>query len=193
MLFDEIEKAHPDVFNILLQVLEDGVLTDSQGRHVDFRNTVIILTSNVGASELRATNSLGFTADAVKNDAEAQRARMMAALKSTFRPEFLNRIDDIIVFNSLKQEDIERIASLMLEDVSKRITALGISITFDASVATLLAREGFDPTYGARPLRRAVVRMVEDAFSTEMLEGRIKTGDRVKAVAVEDQVTFKKL
>jgi ATP-dependent Clp protease ATP-binding subunit ClpC len=181
------------VFNILLQVLEDGVLTDSQGRHVDFRNTVIILTSNVGASELRATNSLGFTADAVKNDAEAQRARMLAALKSTFRPEFLNRIDDIIVFNSLKQEDIERIAALMLEEVSKRITALGISITFDGSVASLLAREGFDPTYGARPLRRAVVRMVEDAFSTELLEGRIKAGDRINAVAEQDRIVFQKL
>ena len=193
VLFDEIEKAHPDVFNILLQVLEDGVLTDSRGRHVDFRNTVIILTSNVGASELRATNSLGFTADAVKNDAEAQRARMLAALKSTFRPEFLNRIDDIIVFNSLQQEDIERIAALMLEEVSKRITALGISITFDGSVASLLAREGFDPTYGARPLRRAVVRMVEDAFSTELLEGRIKAGDRINAVAEQDRIVFQKL
>ena len=193
VLFDEIEKAHPDVFNILLQVLEDGVLTDSQGRHVDFRNTVIILTSNVGASELRASNALGFTADAIKTDEEAQKGRMMAALKSTFRPEFLNRIDDIIVFNSLKQEDIERIASLMLDEVSKRITALGISIEFDDSVATLLAREGFDPSYGARPLRRAVVRMVEDAFSTEMLEGRIKSGDRIKAVTEQDQVVFQKL
>ena len=192
ILFDEIEKAHPDVFNILLQVLEDGVLTDSQGRHVDFRNTVIILTSNVGAGELKATKSLGFTAEAAKNDREAQKNRMMEALKNTFRPEFLNRIDDIIVFNSLEQSDIEKIAALMLEDVKKRIDALNIAVEFDASVAALLAKEGFDPTYGARPLRRAVVRMVEDAFSTEMLEGRIKRGDCLTLRAEDGKIVFEK-
>ena len=193
VLFDEIEKAHPDVFNILLQVLEDGILTDSQGRHVDFRNTVIILTSNVGASELRASATLGFTADASKNDDNAQRDRMMGALKNTFRPEFLNRIDDIIIFNSLEQSDIEKIAKLMLGEVDKRITELGITVTFDDSVAKLLAKEGFDPTYGARPLRRAVVRMVEDTFSTEMLEGAIKAGDHVKAIAENGSVIFQKV
>ena len=192
VLFDEIEKAHPDVFNILLQVLEDGVLTDSQGRHVDFRNTVIILTSNVGAGELKASASLGFTATAVKNDADAQRGRMMEALKGTFRPEFLNRIDDIIIFNSLKTEDIERIAALMLMEVKKRIEAIGIHVTFEPAVSELMAKEGFDPTYGARPLRRAVVRLVEDAFSTEMLEGRIKTGDRVTVTVDEGAVVFRK-
>ena len=193
VLFDEIEKAHPDVFNILLQVLEDGVLTDSQGRHVDFRNTILILTSNVGASELAATKSLGFTSgDAAKNDAEARRERMMAALKSTFRPEFLNRIDDIIVFNSLEQKDIESIALLMLEEVVKRIEELGIHISFDPSVPALLAKEGFDPTYGARPLRRAVVRLVEDAVSTEMLEGNIHAGDTVSARAENGKLVFEK-
>lgn len=193
VLFDEIEKAHPDVFNILLQVLEDGVLTDSQGRHVDFRNTVLILTSNVGASELAATKSLGFTSgDVAKNDAEARKERMMTALKSTFRPEFLNRIDDIIVFNSLGQKDIEAIALLMLEEVVKRIEELGIHIRFDASVPTLLAKEGFDPTYGARPLRRAVVRLVEDAVSTEMLEGNIHAGDTVNARAEDGKIVFEK-
>ena len=192
VLFDEIEKAHPDVFNVLLQVLEDGVLTDSQGRHVDFRNTVVILTSNVGAGELNATKSLGFTAEAVANDRETQKMRMMSALKSTFRPEFLNRIDDIIVFNSLQRADIERIARLMLEDVTRRITDLGVSVEFDASVASLLAEQGFDAAYGARPLRRAVVRLVEDAFSTEMLEGRIKAGDRIKARAEDEKIVFEK-
>jgi len=117
---------------------------------------------------------------------------MMCALKSTFRPEFLNRIDDIIVFNSLKQEDIEAIAGLMLKDVVKRIESLGIRITFDASVPVLLAKEGFDPTYGARPLRRAVVRMVEDTFSTEMLEGRIQAGDTVTAKAEDGKIVFSK-
>ena len=194
VLFDEIEKAHPDVFNILLQVLEDGVLTDSQGRRVDFRNTVIILTSNVGASELAATKSLGFaTAENTKSDEEAKKERMMSALKGTFRPEFLNRIDDIIVFNSLTSESIERIADLMLSEVAARIRALGIEITFDPSVASLLAKEGFDPTYGARPLRRAVVRMVEDAFSTEMLEGKIKSGDHILAKAEEAHIQFDKI
>ena len=118
---------------------------------------------------------------------------MMNALKATFRPEFLNRIDDIIVFHSLKTEDIEKIASLMLADVAKRIDALGISIEFDASVPTLLAKEGFDPVYGARPLRRATVRLVEDAFSTEMLEGRVSSGDRVRAVAEDGKILFRKL
>ena len=193
VLFDEIEKAHPDVFNILLQVLEDGVLTDSQGRHVDFRNTILIMTSNVGASEMNAAKALGFTSKPESaSDEEARRERMMAALKSTFRPEFLNRIDDIIIFNSLKEADIEKIASLMLADVQKRINALNISIEFDPSVPALLAKEGFDEAYGARPLRRAVVRLVEDSFSTEMLEGKIHTGDKVLAKAVDGKVVFEK-
>ncbi len=193
VLFDEIEKAHPDVFNILLQVLEDGVLTDSQGRHVDFRNTVIILTSNVGAGEMKATASLGFTASAVSNDRDAMKARMLQALRTTFRPEFLNRIDDIMIFNALEMQDIEKIVSLMLGEVAKRISALSIEITFDESVPALLAKEGFDPTYGARPLRRAVVRFVEDAFSTEMLEGRIKANDRILAKAEDGHVVFSKV
>ena len=191
VLFDEIEKAHPDVFNILLQVLEDGILTDSQGRRVDFRNTVIILTSNVGASQMNAAKSLGFTAESVGNDAEAQKERMMQALKGTFRPEFLNRIDDIIVFNRLSTENIEAISSLMLGDVERRIAELGITVKFDPSVASLLAKEGFDPDYGARPLRRAVVRAVEDAFSSEMLEGRIKVGDSVLARESDGKIVFK--
>jgi len=190
VLFDEIEKAHPDVFNILLQVLEDGVLTDSQGRHVDFRNTVLILTSNVGAGEMNAGKALGFTADAHQTDPKIQQDRMMQALKSTFRPEFLNRIDDIIVFNMLEQKDIEAIAELMLTEVAHRIEGLGIHVTFDPSVPSLLAQEGFDRDYGARPLRRAVVRLIEDAFSTELLEGRIKNGDSVTVRAIDGIVSF---
>ncbi|MBQ9804972.1 MAG: ATP-dependent Clp protease ATP-binding subunit [Clostridia bacterium] len=193
VLFDEIEKAHPDVFNILLQVLEDGVLTDSQGRRVDFRNTILILTSNVGAGELAATKSLGFTAENNdKNDRSAREARMMQALKGTFRPEFLNRIDDIIIFNSLRQEDIEQIASLMLKELQKRIADLGITLTPTPAVAAFLATEGFDATYGARPLRRAVVRLVEDPFSTQMLEGKIAAGDRVTADVCDGAIVFTK-
>ncbi len=191
VLFDEIEKAHPDVFNILLQVLEDGVLTDSQGRHVDFRNTVIILTSNVGAGESAVTKSLGFSADTTPRDTrEEARTRMMNALKSTFRPEFLNRIDDIIVFNTLTEENIERIAALMLSDVKRRIDDLGIEIEFSNEVISLLAKEGFDSVYGARPLRRAVVRLIEDAVSTEMLEGKISRGQQVRATVEDGKIRF---
>ncbi len=193
VLFDEIEKAHPDVFNILLQVLEDGVLTDSQGRHVDFRNTIIILTSNVGAGELAATKSLGFTAESFdKNDRAARESRMMQALRTTFRPEFLNRIDDIIVFNSLTRENIEQIAALMLADLQKRIADIGITLTVTPAVSAFLATEGFDETYGARPLRRAVVRLVEDPFSAQMLEGKIAYGDRVVADIKDGAVSFAK-
>jgi ATP-dependent Clp protease ATP-binding subunit ClpC len=194
VLFDEIEKAHPDVFNILLQVLEDGILTDSQGRRVDFRNTVLILTSNVGASLMKSsTRALGFsTDDGVQNDNEAKHQQMMQALKSTFRPEFLNRIDDIIIFNSLTKEDIEAIANLMLKDVLERISALGVTLTVSTSALQLLADQGFDSEFGARPLRRAIVRMVEDAFSTQMLEGNIKAGDTVVAVAVDGTIEFQK-
>ena len=193
VLFDEIEKAHPDVFHILLQVLEDGILTDSQGRHVDFRNTVIILTSNVGASELSPSKTLGFTTDSPANEKdEEKKKRMMNALKGTFRPEFLNRIDDIIVFNSLAKEHIEQIAALMLKEVEKRINDIGIQIEFSPSVITLLANKGFDATYGARPLRRAVVRMIEDAFSSEMLEGKIAVGDSIRADVKDESIVFEK-
>ena len=192
VLFDEIEKAHPDVFNVLLQVLEDGILTDSQGRRVDFRNTVIILTSNVGAGELAASKSLGFTASAPHHDKEFRHEQMMKALKGTFRPEFLNRIDDIIIFNSLEQADIEKIADLMLSEVAARIGNLNVRITFAPEVKTLLAKEGFDPTYGARPLRCAVVRLVEDAISGEMLEGRIKAGDSILATVKDEKIVFEK-
>ena len=195
VLFDEIEKAHPDVFNILLQVLEDGVLTDSQGRKVDFKNTILIMTSNVGASALTgpAKGTLGFSEKPEEENTEkVAHDRVMEALKATFRPEFLNRIDDIIIFNRLTEEDIKKIAHLMLSEVGARIHDLGIEITFDDSVAALMAKEGFDAVYGARPLRRAIVRLVEDPFSGEMLEGRIKAGDKVNAVEKDGKVEFLK-
>ncbi len=190
VLFDEIEKAHPDVFNIMLQVLDDGVLTDSQGRKVDFKNTVIIMTSNVGAANLSAPRSLGFSEAKEDNDKKASDARVMNALKSTFRPEFINRIDDIIIFNRLDKDGIEKIASLMLAEVAKRIAELGVSVEFDSSVVEFVSREGFDPEYGARPLRRTIVRMVEDSFSTEMLEGKIKAGEKVTASAKDGKIVY---
>ncbi len=179
VLFDEIEKAHPDVFNILLQILEDGILTDAQGRRVDFKNTIIILTSNVGAAgivEKKRILGFGESADVPVNDS------VMAALRETFKPEFLNRLDEIIIFNKLSDEDIKRIARVMLAEIKERIMAIGVDITFDDSAVEYLAKEGFDPVWGARPLRRAIQRKIEDSFASEMLDGsRIKSGDKVIA------------
>ena len=181
VLFDEIEKAHPDVFNILLQILEDGRLTDSQGRRVDFKNTVVIMTSNVGASGItNGSKRLGFAAgDDSVTESERIRQTVSESLKAMFKPEFLNRLDEIIIFNKLTDEDIRKIASLMLGEVEKRVNALDMKIEFTPAAVALLAKEGFDPVYGARPLRRAIVRRVEDPFSEEMLSGNIEKGDDV--------------
>ncbi|MBP5293665.1 MAG: ATP-dependent Clp protease ATP-binding subunit, partial [Clostridia bacterium] len=195
VLFDEIEKAHPDVFNILLQVLDDGILTDSQGRRVDFKNTIIIMKSNIGAVAGAEPKSLGFTASSAKTSEEnAARERMLNALKSTFRPEFLNRIDDIIVFNQLHEAEIRKIASLMLDTIIVRMNSLGIRLSVDESAVAFVSREGFDDQYGARPLRRAIVRYVEDELSTAMLEGQVRAGDSVTAVYDEKagKIVFKK-
>lgn len=195
VLFDEIEKAHPDVFNILLQILEDGRLTDSQGRKVDFKNTVIIMTSNVGASSITSNSRpLGFSAEEKSDtdDYERMKQAVSESLKSTFKPEFLNRLDEIIIFNKLSDENIKQIASLMLEEVKKRINALGIQISFSDEVVAYLAKEGFDPVYGARPLRRAIVRKVEDTFSEEMLAGNVREGDSVECVLRDGAVTYVK-
>ena len=174
VLFDEIEKAHPDVFNMLLQILDDGVLTDSQGRKVDFKNTVVIMTSNVGAKLISggAGKYLGFNADdngGALSDSRIHDA-VMGELKKMFRPEFLNRVDDIIVFEQLRQDDIKEIASRMLNTLKKRTQSLGIEIEFDESAIERISQEGFDPVYGARPLRRAIQSKIEDPLSEKMLE-----------------------
>ena len=182
VLFDEIEKAHPDVFNILLQILEDGLLTDAQGRHVDFKNTIIIMTSNVGAASITEQKKLGFASALDKSDDNEMRRTVNASLRETFKPEFLNRIDEIIIFNKLTSEDIKKIARVMLDEIGERIESLGVDISFDDALVDSLAREGFDPVYGARPLRRAIQRRIEDSFATAMLEGKISDGDSVKAV-----------
>ncbi len=181
VLFDEIEKAHPDVFNILLQILEDGILTDSQGRRVDFRNTIIIMTSNVGARQITERKHLGFggTEEQAKTDYENIKGNVMEELKRAFRPEFLNRIDDIIVFHPLQQNDIEKIASLMLNTLKERLALNEINASFTEATISELAKEGFDPIYGARPLRRAIQSKLEDLFAEEMLDGKIKAGDTV--------------
>ena len=183
VLFDEIEKAHPDVWNILLQILEDGIVTDSQGRRVDFKNTIIVMTSNVGAKNITAAETpLGFHGgdksaeeDETKRD-ERIRQAVLDDLKKTFRPEFLNRIDEIIVFRQLTQENIREIASRMLQVTGRRMAEQGITLDVDDDALTELARDGFDPQYGARPLRRSIQNLVEDAVAEQMLEGRLRSG-----------------
>ncbi len=193
VLFDEIEKAHPDVFNIMLQMLDDGILTDSQGRVVDFKNTIIIMTSNLGAANIVEPKSLGF-APTPSSDTRDIRDVVMKKLKETFRPEFLNRLDDIIVFNKLDQSSIEKITELMLDQIKARINALGIECDFDDNVVKLLAREGFDPVYGARPLRRAITHKVEDSFSNAMLSGLVASGDKVVArVGENESIIYEKI
>lgn len=194
VLFDEIEKAHPDVFNILLQILEDGILTDAQGRRVDFKNSIIIMTSNVGASGLmQKASALGFGGDDTPKSEEARiHERVMASLRDTFKPEFLNRIDEIIVFSKLSDNEIKQIATLMLKSVEKRLGTMNISIAFDDDVIALLAKEGTDPIYGARPMRREIQRRIEDALSTEILDGKIAAGDKVQCRLDGDKILFQK-
>ena len=183
VLFDEIEKAHPDVWNILLQILEDDIVTDSQGRRVDFKNTIIVMTSNVGAKNITAAETpLGFhSGDKSAEEDETKRYErirqaVMDDLKKTFRPEFLNRIDEIIVFRQLTQENIREIASRMLQVTGRRMAEQGITLDVDDDALTELARDGFDPQYGARPLRRSIQNLVEDAVAEQMLEGRLRNG-----------------
>ncbi|MBR4910645.1 MAG: ATP-dependent Clp protease ATP-binding subunit [Clostridia bacterium] len=192
VLFDEIEKAHPDVFNILLQILEDGVLTDSQGRKVDFKNTVIIMTSNIGARLLTEKKvSFGFgdkSADA--GDNADIKEKVLSELKGAFRPEFLNRVDDIIVFSRLKKDEIKVIAQKMLENLNTRLSNLNITASFTDAVIEKLAEKGFDDTYGARPLRREIQNDIEDKLSELILEGKIKNGDTVTVDLKDGEFTF---
>ncbi|MCX7572268.1 ATP-dependent Clp protease ATP-binding subunit [Tumebacillus sp. DT12] len=191
ILFDEIEKAHPEVFNILLQVLDDGRLTDSKGRTVDFRNTVIIMTSNVGASQLRKA-ALGFTAGKEAEYTD-MKDRVMEELKKQFRPEFLNRIDDIIVFHQLEEAHIREIVDLMSEDLKKRLRENDIHFTLSEEAKTFLAKEGYDPQYGARPLKRAIQRHIEDQLSEALLSGQVKKGDLVQIDSEEGKLVVKNL
>lgn len=195
ILLDEIEKAHYDVFNILLQVLEDGRLTDSKGRTVDFKNTIIIMTSNVGAQHLKKdTATLGFMADVqAQDDAQAVKQRVMDEVKRVFRPEFLNRLDEIIVFDSLNSEQLQKIVELMLNDVAKRLQDNGIALEVTAAAKQVLVKQGTDFTYGARPLRRAIQRLVEDEIADMLLRREAATGDTVVVDADADaKLTFAK-
>ena len=188
VLFDEIEKAHPDVFNILLQILEEGRLTDSQGRSVDFRNTVIIMTSNVGARDIAQSTQLGFSpaGEGGLSDKEIKN-RVMAELKKLFRPEFLNRLDEIIVFKSLTKDEIRQIVELMISELRERMIEQNMSIELDKEACDFLAKEGLDPTNGARPLRRAIQKYVEDPLSEEILEGKWPSGSVILANLEKDK------
>ena len=199
VLFDEIEKAHEDVWNILLQILDDGRITDSQGRTVDFKNTVIVMTSNIGARSLTAMGGkLGFSAEEQGSDPDAEkkfaqaREQVMAELRQTFRPEFLNRIDDIIVFRPLTEGDIREVARRMLKTVSARMETMGIHLDASDEAVAELAKEGFDPKYGARPLRRAIQSKVEDAVAEKMLDGTLQEGDTAKLTVEDDRLCVTK-
>ncbi len=192
VLFDEIEKAHPDVFNILLQILDEGRLTDGQGRKVDFSNTVIIMTSNVGAREIAKPNAMGFGSDVGHLSDVEIRSRAMSELKKLFRPEFLNRVDEIVVFKSLTSEQIRGIVDLMVSELRNRLIAEGMSIELTDAAKDLVAREGTDPIYGARPLRRALQTLIEDPLSEQLLQATWKTGDIVLADAEDGKIIFRK-
>ncbi len=181
ILFDEIEKAHPDVFNMLLQILEDGILTDSQGRRVDFKNCIIIMTSNVGAKQIAQSGAgtLGFAPDSSETMSEKKiREAVMGELKRVFKPEFINRVDDIIVFHQLSKENINEIAKRMLAALSKRVKELDFELEFSENTVEEIGKAGFDPIYGARPLRRAIQQQIEDKLSEEMLEGKLTAGKK---------------
>ena len=191
LLFDEVEKAHPDVFNILLQILEDGRLTDGQGRVVDFKNTVIVMTSNAGAHTLRKQRSLGFGGgDDDGKTYENMRENIMGEVQRLFKPEFLNRVDEIIVFHALTEDEIDQIARLLLGQVCARLTERGIYLTVEDDALKLISKAGYDLKYGARPLRRAIQRMVEDALSEEILTGNVHLGDHVHARVAGDELAF---
>ena len=191
VLFDEIEKAHPDMFNMLLQILEDGHVTDSQGRKVDFRNTIIIMTSNVGARLITdKQTSLGFSLSSNDTDKEKLRETVLEELKKAFKPEFLNRVDDTIVFNKLTNDDIRCIAKNMLENVKARAWALDIEVVFSEDAIAAISDEGFDPVYGARPLRRAIQSKIEDKLSEEMLKGAVKPGEKIECLYDAERKQF---
>ena len=192
ILFDEIEKAHPDVFNIMLQILDDGILTDAQGRKVDFKNTVIIMTSNLGAKEIlgNVSSKLGFNnGEDNKNLSEHEKIKnkVMDEVKRAFKPEFLNRIDDIIVFDRLSEDNIKEIAKLMLKSLETRLNANDITVSFSDAAIEKIAKSGFDPVYGARPLRRAIQNEIEDMLSEEIIDGNIKNGDKITVDVADDK------
>ncbi|MBV8414605.1 MAG: ATP-dependent Clp protease ATP-binding subunit, partial [Verrucomicrobia bacterium] len=191
VLFDEIEKAHPDVMHLLLQILEEGKITDSLGRKIDFRNTIIIMTSNVGAELIKRQTSLGFGAVASHESYEHMRDKILEESKRVFKPEFLNRLDDMIVFHTLGRSDLAKIVELEVAKVVERVRMKAIKVHLDASAVEFLIDKGYDPTYGARPMRRAVEKFLEDPLAEELLRGKVKSGDALDVYAAGEQLEFK--
>ena len=194
VLLDEVEKAHPDVFNILLQILEDGRLTDNTGRTVSFKNTIIVMTSNAGAHDIGEGRAMGFGSKALADatNYNAMKDAVMKAVKDVFRPEFINRVDELIVFHPLTEVEIRAIAGMMLGQVASRLKERAIALTWDDEVVEKLAREGYDVKFGARPLRRLIQRTVEDTLSEELLGGKIALGDRVRLKVADGKITVEK-
>jgi ATP-dependent Clp protease ATP-binding subunit ClpC len=194
ILFDEVEKAHPDVFNVLLQILDDGRLTDSKGRTVDFKNTVIIMTSNVGATSIKKQNVLGFAVaeEEDKEEYERMKETILEDLKKTFRPEFLNRIDEVIVFHSLREEDVKEIVGIMIKDLEKRMKKLNINIKITEDTIDYISNKGFDPVYGARPLERTITKIIEDQLAEEILKGAISKDDNILVDFKDSKLVFDK-
>jgi ATP-dependent Clp protease ATP-binding subunit ClpC len=191
ILFDEIEKAHPEVWNALLQILDDGRLTDGQGNVVDFRNTVLIMTSNLGTEFVRRSGSLGFLQRAASDSEREAEEKIQNALKSTFRPEFLNRIDEIIMFSPLGVEEMEQIVDLQMAEVRERLNEYGIEIEITPQARKWLAEVGYDPSFGARPLKRAIQKYIESPLSVEILSGKFKDGGKVIADLEENRIVFR--
>jgi ATP-dependent Clp protease ATP-binding subunit ClpC len=193
LLLDEIEKAHPDVYNVLLQLLDDGRLTDAQGRTVDFRNTVVIMTSNLGSDVISGQLAAGFTAGGADGDdgaAASLRDRVMRRLRESFRPEFLNRIDEIIVFRRLEPEQLRRITDLLLDETRRRLRAQDLTVEFTSAAVDLLARRGHQPEFGARPLRRTIQREVDNRLSSLLLSGRLRPGQRVLVTVRDGEIAL---
>jgi ATP-dependent Clp protease ATP-binding subunit ClpC len=192
VLFDEIEKGHPDVMHLLLQILEEGKVTDSLGRKIDFRNTIIIMTSNVGAETLKRQQTMGFgaTKPVGEHEYDVMRDQLLEEARKAFKPEFINRLDDIIVFHQLTKPDLLQIVELEVAKVFRRIKEKEVSIELDQSAKELLIEKGYDPAYGARPMRRAVERYLEDPFAEELLRGNIKAGDLVHTSVADGKLQF---
>jgi ATP-dependent Clp protease ATP-binding subunit ClpC len=190
VLFDEIEKAHPDVMNMLLQILEEGKLTDSVGRVINFRNTIVLMTSNVGADIIRKNSTLGFSPITDESSYEKMRDKIMEESKRVFRPEFLNRLDDVIVFRSLTKPDLVEILGLEINKVVERLKGKNFRIQLDDKAKDLLVEKGYDPTYGARPMRRAVERFLEDPLAEEILRGSFQDNEVIQVTVEKDKLVF---
>jgi len=190
VLFDEVEKAHPEIWNALLQILEEGKLTDGQGRVVNFRNTIILMTSNVGSDTIRKQSTLGFSPISDEASYEKARERVLEEAKKTFRPEFLNRLDDLIVFRSFTKPDLIQILNLEVEKVIERLRAKNLQLELDETAKDFLVEKGYDPQYGARPMRRAVERFLEDSLAEELLRGNLQPGEPIRVTSNKEKLVF---